>query len=605
MANSEGLPGRYPTGVPVGLGARAVELVSSLDPREIILGLVRLAAEEGAADRCTLTSVDQDVMRVEASFESGKGSPAWVGREYPLAMVSEQPSLEEAIRTGKVVTGGGFGGATDPDLSSYLSQIRHTAVVPLPLGDAVGAVLILSRRQDREFAAAELEELQSIGVLAILALRNARLLQDVHDAQARGLNALTLVSEHLAASGGITTFFGRMSRSAAELTGAERAAFWLLQGEELVAQSPAHGFDEATLARMRVPVAADSRSPLPQLLFDGRALGGRITEAALAGQYGTVLKDMGIRDVIAVPWRTAARTLGMLAIFDSNGGFGQQDEWVLRLVARASALVWQAAEAEKKAEELQQEEKRRLQEHAQRMGDLDQQKSEFLRLASHELRAPIGIVRGYLSMMEDGSFGEMPPAALAAIPTMTSRLAQMNLMVQQLLNAARLEDSKLVNQPRQLRLDQLVTSVANALEGLKTPGHLLVLEGTDAPVSAYADHEKVETIVGNLLSNAFKYSPKGGKVTVSVSSDGSLARVQVRDEGIGIDEADIPLLFARFTRIENAATAGIEGTGLGLYLSRELARLQGGDLVVQSSAGPGTLFVLTLPSQSPAGAARA
>ena len=170
--------------------------------------LVRFAAENADADRCTLTSLDQHVLQVEASYERG-GPPDFVGQEYPMSWLQRQPLLERAVTTGTIVLGGSFGddGDADPDLAASLLEMRHIAIVPLSVGDAVGAVLILSRRSDRPFAPRELTGLQQAGPLAVLALRNARLVEQVRSAQRRGLDSLTQMSRDVATSVDPAAFF--------------------------------------------------------------------------------------------------------------------------------------------------------------------------------------------------------------------------------------------------------------------------------------------------------------------------------------------------------------------------------------------------------------
>ena len=186
--------------------------------------LVRFAAENADADRCTLTSLDQHVLRVEASYERG-GPPDFVGQEYPMSWLQRQPLLERAVITGTIVLGGSFGddGDADPDLAASLLEMRHIAIVPLSVGDAVGAVLILSRRSDRPFAPRELTGLQQAGPLAVLALRNARLVEQVRSAQRRGLDSLTQMSRDVATSVDPAAFFEKMSETVAGLVTAERA----------------------------------------------------------------------------------------------------------------------------------------------------------------------------------------------------------------------------------------------------------------------------------------------------------------------------------------------------------------------------------------------
>ncbi|HVH63587.1 MAG TPA: ATP-binding protein, partial [Candidatus Dormibacteraeota bacterium] len=115
-------------------------------------------------------------------------------------------------------------------------------------------------------------------------------------------------------------------------------------------------------------------------------------------------------------------------------------------------------------------------------------------------------------------------------------------------------------------------------------------------VTVQADVMRLDIIISNLIDNAIKYSPEGGDVSVELSIAGGLALVSVRDVGIGIAPEDMDRLFIRFNRI--APDADVPGTGLGLYLARELARLHGGDLVAVSKLGEGSEFTLSLPLES-------
>ncbi|MFN2464512.1 MAG: ATP-binding protein [Candidatus Dormibacteria bacterium] len=578
----------------------AAELVSSLEPREIILRLVERALDVVPADRCTLTSVDQFVLRVEGSFERGKGRPSWLGSEYDLSYIDQQPLIAQAVRQGRIAVGQGFASQRiDPELQPDLEGMRHTAVIPLALGDDVMAMLILSRRDEEAFSQVELERLQEIGVLAILALRNARLYQDVNEARGRGLEALTLISQHLASSDELPTFFGKMSASVAQLVNADKAAFWMVQGDELVAQAEAFGFASAVLEQMRVPVDHDLSSPLARLLFGGEALGGLVTPEVLTGRYAEALRAMDVREVVAVPWKTAEVPLGMLFACNAQKRFTAEDQWVMRVAARASAVVWQGYEAERRLVALQAKERANLQRHAARMAELEQLKSQFLRLASHELRTPLTIVRGYISMFEEGVFGHLSEEARKILPTISARVAQMNLLIDQMMNTARLEDSRMAISAKPVRVDDLARRVAASFQGLLGRDRRLLVETMHPGVTAFADPEKVETIIGNLVSNAIKYSPSGGDVRCVIELSGKMVTVTVVDTGIGIHAEDMVKLFQRFGRLERPETANIEGTGLGLYLSRELARLQGGEIDVESTVGEGSRFRLTLPTEAP------
>lgn len=571
------------------------DLVSRGDPHQIMERLVRFAVENVDVDRCTLTSLDQDVLRVEASYERG-GPPDFVGHEYPLDWLQRQHSLYQAVTTGETVLGGSFGDGddVDPDLAPWLVSMHHTAIVPLAVGDTVGAVLILSRISDRPFVADELEEIQQVGLLAALALRNARLVEQLRSAQRRGLDSLTQMSLHVASSLEPATYFEKMSETVAGLVSAERAGFWQLKGSELVPLHHPSARDAGPMPPERAQALdAEADEELARVLFAGAALRLSRVDGSPDPRPESLLIRLGARDLLAVPWRTAAVPLGILAASNSLSGFTDQDEWIMRLAARASALVWQGYAAEQRAQRLQATEFDRLAAHAERMAELDRQKSEFLQLASHELRSPITLVSGYLSMLEEGSLGELPAPAAKVVPLMVARMRHMSELVDRMLTTSRMEIRARGQQLRDVDLVALVRQVASSAGGVADAREISV-ESQDK-VRIRADPEQVETIVTNLVSNGLKYSPDGGELTIVVREEPRWVAIDVIDRGQGITEDDLPKLFQPFGRLQSAVAAGIQGTGLGLHLSRGLAQAQGGDITVTSRPGEGSTFTLRLP----------
>ncbi|MFI5285323.1 MAG: ATP-binding protein [Candidatus Dormibacteria bacterium] len=567
--------------------------------------LVRFAAENVGVDRCTLTSLDQDVLRVEASYQRG-GPPDFVGHEYPLTWLAKQPLLQQAVDTGSIVFGGslGHGGNADPTLIPALIAMHHTAIVPLSIGETVGAVLILSRSSDRPFVLQELAGLQEVGLLAVLALRNARLVEQVQSAQRRGLDSLTQMSRHIASSVEPATFFDKLSDTVAGLVSAERAGFWQLKGTRLV---PMHqttsGLGDSSDAPERRVLDPDGDKDLERLLFSGEALRLSRGDADKASP-DSMLMRLGARDVLAVPWRTAAVPLGILAATNSQTGFTDQDEWIMRLAARASALVWQGYAAEQRAQGLQMAELDRLEAHAQRMADLERQKSEFLQLASHELRAPITLVSGYLSMLEEGSLGELPEPAAKVVPLMTARMRHMSQLVDRMLTTSRMENRARGQNAKDISIDALARAVAASAANSPDSGSSRAIRvESQGRFRMRVDPEQVETILGNLVSNAVKYSAEGSDVTITVREEPRWVAVDVTDHGEGIPEEDLARLFQPFGRLPKALAAGIPGTGLGLHLSRGLAQALGGDIQVTSRPGEGSTFTLRLPRgrKGPAG----
>jgi signal transduction histidine kinase len=227
-----------------------------------------------------------------------------------------------------------------------------------------------------------------------------------------------------------------------------------------------------------------------------------------------------------------------------------------------------------------------------RIHALEKAKSDFLNIASHELRGPMTIIKGYLTMLDGGALGELPPRAASVLPLLVSKSDEITWMLEQMVETSRLEEGRLeLNKQR----GDVVEITDQAIEGVKLllRGHDLKLDEPAAPLEADIDPDRFQMVVRNLLSNAAKYSPSGSDIIVRVARSDGMATVSVIDQGVGISLEDQGLLFTRFGRVKT--TQHVQGTGLGLWLSREIARMHDGDLTVQSVAGRGSTFILTVP----------
>lgn len=235
----------------------------------------------------------------------------------------------------------------------------------------------------------------------------------------------------------------------------------------------------------------------------------------------------------------------------------------------------------------------------ERMAALEKVKSQFLNLASHELRSPLGVINGYLSMLEQGVLGDLKDSGVHAVEVLKAKVLEMNLLVAQMLDAARLEEGRLTLRRAQLDLRDLAREALKVVRPMANPDHELKFDAPDDAVPVFGDADRLLTIITNLMENAIKYSPQGGLIRCAVSEGGGSATVTVIDAGVGIAPEDLPRLFGRFERIANPRTSHVGGTGLGLYLSRELARQHGGDIEVHSRLGVGSTFTLLLPLTRP------
>ena len=224
-------------------------------------------------------------------------------------------------------------------------------------------------------------------------------------------------------------------------------------------------------------------------------------------------------------------------------------------------------------------------------------KTRFLHMAAHELRTPISVVSGYLSLLSDGSLGTPPDGWRKPLEILMAKTRELNTIVTDLLEASRLEANA---SPRRHDQLDLRTVVQDASERARPRASLLgaeIVTGLPAePVMVEADAEQLCRILDNLINNGLSYSLQQPRVSITLSCEGAQAMVRVADNGAGIREQDRERVFERFHRTNDPAFRNVAGTGLGLFISRELARNHGGSLVIESSKpGEGTVFALSLP----------
>lgn len=221
----------------------------------------------------------------------------------------------------------------------------------------------------------------------------------------------------------------------------------------------------------------------------------------------------------------------------------------------------------------------------------DRAKTRSLHMVAHDLSGPLTVLNGYVSLVQDGSIGieELGPR----IPVLAKQLSHMQRLVQVLLDTARLEEGRLEISPEPIDLGQFVDELVGETLPLES-GHRIEIVPAGEPLPVSADPARLDSIARNLVTNALKYSDEASVITCRLGRTGTKAFFSVADQGRGITADDLPRLFTRFGRVGDRAQH-LPGVGLGLFLSRELARLHGGDLYATSRPGEGSVFTLALP----------
>lgn len=225
---------------------------------------------------------------------------------------------------------------------------------------------------------------------------------------------------------------------------------------------------------------------------------------------------------------------------------------------------------------------------------LDRARAQCLALAAHELQSPLASLATHLGLIERGAFGDVSPELIAVLPVLGARVREMEQMIRWLTDVARLEDSRFDLGLETADLRGLAEQAVAAVEARAWPRRRVAFYAPAAAVTVQADPLRLSTALQNLVDNAVKYSAAGQPVSCRVESVGGFGLVSVRDRGAGIPAAKRQRLFTRFGRLVEEGSP-IRGTGLGLYLSREIARAHGGDIVYQARSGGGSRFTLRVP----------
>ena len=228
--------------------------------------------------------------------------------------------------------------------------------------------------------------------------------------------------------------------------------------------------------------------------------------------------------------------------------------------------------------------------------EIDRMKSEFISLASHQLRTPLSAIKTYSHMLIEGYMGDVSPPQREALYTIINATNRMNELISTLLNITRIESGNIVITPKLLNINILAEEVVAELQHSAVGKDVkLEFRGSLKPCDIKTDNLITKEILTNLVSNAIKYTPEGGTVTVSLKPQHSQVLLSVADTGLGIPRFAQDQIFTKFFRAQNVVKSETSGTGLGLYLVKGLTDRLNGKIWFESEENVGTTFYLALP----------
>jgi PAS domain S-box-containing protein len=556
----------------------SAQLNSSLEPEAVLDRLLTLAVGAAQATHATVARVDGEEGIVEASLDA-HGQPLPVGSRWRMSV----PAVLAAVRTHKPMPSGPEELAyLSETLRPYIGELSYRLNVPLVMGEHVIGLLIVGRRE-AAFSHEQQTAVERMATPAALALHNARLFNEaVRQKEAavrseRRLRAALEVGQELSTEPELSTLLRHLLARAISMGGADGGSICRLGDGGLIIEDcldvegkpvPAAGAPVPISAG--IETALRSATPVYADWAELRGLFSLSSSANMAADRGTV---------VIVPLSVAGEPIGLLNLFKHHpGSFGEdQIQGVQQFTAVAALLLRMG---------------RLLQEA--RQGEAA--KREFLNLAGHELRTPLTVLKGYFSLLTDGNLGIAPDGWQRPISLITTELATLERLVESLLTAARAEADQL--EPTVRRIDLVAeaqAAIRRARPRIELEAARCSFEARDDTVYAMGDADHLALVLDNLIQNGLDYSLAPAEIRVKVEN-GVEPTILVRDAGIGIPLDGREKVFERFVRLAPSVMPTKAGSGLGLFISRNLARRMGGDIVVvDSQPGKGTTMAVKLP----------
>jgi signal transduction histidine kinase len=301
---------------------------------------------------------------------------------------------------------------------------------------------------------------------------------------------------------------------------------------------------------------------------------------------------------LGVPIKLQGRVLGNLYLTNrlDTPEFSEDDQRLIEMLAAHAAVAIERAQLYARIEQntvAQAEVVAQLQAANERLRELDQLKSEFVSLVSHELRAPLTNMKGALELLLDSLQMLEGSRGWALLEVLDEEVARLTRLVQGVLEVTRIEAGRLSVDQQPLDLQRHLEKIVQRIS-MRAPQHHFVLPPDDLPLVA-ADPDRVTDILSNLLDNAMKYSPAGGEITIEANTDDDALVVSIADQGVGIPQEQLADVFDKFHRLDTGDARESYGYGLGLYITRKLVEAHGGKIWVDSRPGKGSRFSFTLP----------
>jgi signal transduction histidine kinase/HAMP domain-containing protein len=479
---------------------------------------------------------------------------------------------------------------------SHAIGYRSSLSVPMLREGAPIGVIWVARAEAGPFSDSEFELLKTFADQAVIAVENVRLFKELEartgelTRSVEQLTALGEVSQAVSSTLDVETVLDTIVSRASQLAGADACGIYEYDEDaQMFHVRATHNFDAAFVARLRA---------MP--LHKGEGVAGRATEAhepiqiadiAAPGAYESRVRDLligaGYRAVLSVPLLREEQIIGSLSLVRRvPGHYSPEVIEVLKTFATQSALAIQNARLF-----------REIADKSRQLEVASRHKSEFLANMSHELRTPLNAIIGFSEVLNERMFGELNEKQAEYLRDIHASGAHLLSLINDILDLSKIEAGRMELELTDFDLPGAMDNAVTLVRERACRKGITVRIAVEEQVGTVrGDERKVKQVLLNLLSNALKFTPAGGRIEVGAALENGAVEVSVSDTGVGIAIEDQEAVFEEFRQV-GASAAQQEGTGLGLALTRKFIELHGGRIWVKSLLGAGSTFSFTLPLQ--------
>ncbi|MDP2820581.1 MAG: HAMP domain-containing sensor histidine kinase, partial [bacterium] len=233
----------------------------------------------------------------------------------------------------------------------------------------------------------------------------------------------------------------------------------------------------------------------------------------------------------------------------------------------------------------------------ERLKELDKSKSEFLDIASHQLRTPLTVIKGYISMILEGDFGKVSANIKEKLKNVFESNERLTKLVNNLLNVSRIEAGRIDMNFEKIDLVSLLSNIAEELSiHMKNKNQKITIKPLNPILPITLDSSKIRQVFINLIDNAIKYTPKNGQIEIILENKPPVLRVSIKDSGVGMDKDEISELFQIFARGKSSPKLFSDGVGVGLFVAKKFVEIHKGKIWAESEGlGKGSSFIVELP----------